>query len=66
MTVSIKSQSVKAVLQSVMGIGCAVLVADKIDVEIVTWDILKAVLVDSDWNESAIEKALIQFNYNAY
>lgn len=62
----VKKQSVKPMLQSVMGIGCAVFVSDKVEGDFINWCDLKGLLINCNWHESAIQKALIQFNYNSF
>jgi hypothetical protein len=66
MTTSIKHSNIKSLLGRIMGIGCAVYVADQITSEKVTWSILHSTLIASDWRERNINAALISFNKIAY
>ncbi len=66
MTISIKRNDIKSTLARITGIGDAVFVMNKVEVEIVTWSILEAALVDSDWGQRNIDSALVAFNKIAY
>ena len=66
MPTSIKHSNIKSLLGRIMGIGCAVYVADQIKSEKVTWSILHSTLITSDWRERNINAALISFNKIAY
>jgi len=68
MTTSIKRTDIKSTLQRIMGIGSAIYVMNKVEVEVevVTWVILEAALIASDWNQRNIDSAIVEFNKIAY
>tara|TARA_R110002096_G_scaffold283408_1_gene477488 strand:- start:365 stop:565 length:201 start_codon:yes stop_codon:yes gene_type:complete len=66
MAISIKRSDIKSTLQSIMGIGAAVYVMNQVNAEVVTWSILEAALIASDWKQRNIDAALVAFNKIAY
>ncbi len=66
MTTSIKRNDIKSTLARITGIGDAVFVMNKVEVEVVTWSILEVALVASNWGQRNIDSALVAFNKVAY
>jgi len=66
MTISIKRNHIKSTLQRITGIGDAVYVMNQVNVEVVTWSVLEAVLIASNWSQRNIDSALVNFNNIAY
>lgn len=66
MTTSIKRNDIKSTLARVTGIGDAVFIMNKVEVDIVSWEVLKTALVESNWSERNINSAIIAFNKIAY
>tara|TARA_R110000787_G_scaffold174803_3_gene287362 strand:- start:892 stop:1092 length:201 start_codon:yes stop_codon:yes gene_type:complete len=66
MTTSIKRNDIKSTLARITGIGDAVFVMNKVEVEIVTWSILESALFASNWSQRNVDSALVAFNKIAY
>jgi hypothetical protein len=66
MTISIKRNDIKFTLARITGIGDAVFVMNKVEVEVVTWSTLESALVASNWSQRNIDSALVSFNKIAY
>lgn len=66
MAPSIKRSDIKSTLQSIMGIGSALYVSNQVVAKIVTWNVLEATLVKSDWRQRNIDSARVEFNKIAY